>query len=822
MKQDLLYAFRSLWKSPGYAAVTVLTLALGIGANTAIFSVVNGVVLKPLPYQQPERLIFITSQFPGLGFDQFWVSAPEFVEFAASNQSFQQVGAYRAGAVNLGAQDQPRRVNSAIVTSELMPVLGVPAIRGRHFTREDTLPEAEDVAILSSELWRTAFNSDESVVGRTVLIDGAATRIVGIMPPGFDVHDQRVQVWLPLTLNPANPGNRGGHFLYLVGRLKDGVTLAQARADLQSMLQKWPAKSAGGHVPSLEGHRLRFDGLKDDVIGSLRTALWVLQGAVGFVLLIACANLANLMLARAESRQREFAIRSALGAGRWRLLRQFLTEGVVLALIGGALGAALGVGGLKALLAANPDSLPRAGEVTIDRIVLLFTVLVSIGTGLLFGLAPLLHLREQVVSNSLKEAGQRSTAGAARTWVRRGLVMAEVALAVVLVIGAGLLLRSFWNLMKVDAGFNRSRLVTFGLVLPSSAYPAPQAVVDFFSRVESQLSAIPGVQSVAAMQGLPPQRLVNANDTDFENYTAPPEGPAENLDYYQNVTPAYLTTMGIPVVEGRDFNAGDVGGTPVALVNETLARAYFPPNGAIGRRLKPGFNPKLPWFTIVGVVRDVKQGGVDKKTGTEVYFLANQGPRAVGFAPRSMNIVVRSPLPFDALAADIRRVVTGLDATLPLVRLRTMDEVFAETIARPRFLAQLLGIFAGLALALAAIGTYGILSYAVTERRKEIGIHMAMGASQRRVLGDDSRPGHAARGRRSGCRRRRVGGPDAPAADAAVQRAAVGSRDGRGRRPVHRGRGVPGLLHPRQPRDAGRSDGRPQRRVVVERISENR
>jgi predicted permease len=734
VKQDILYAFRNLLKSPGYAAVTVLTLALGIGANTAIFSVVNGVLLKPLPYPQAERLVFITSQFPGLGFDQFWVSAPEFVEFAQSNRSFEKVGAYRAGAVNLGTQDQPRRVNSAVVTSELMPVLGVSPLRGRQFTYEDTLPGAEDVAILSNELWRSSFDADESVIGRVIPIDGAPTRIVGIMPAGYDVHDQRVQVWLPLTLDPQNPGNRGGHFLYLVGRLKPDVSIGQARVDLESMLQNWPAKTAGNHVPNLKNHRLRFDGLKDDLIGALRTALWVLQGAVGFVLLIACANLANLMLARAESRQREFAIRSALGAGRWRLLRQFLTEGVMLALIGGAFGAALGFAGLRALLAANPDSLPRSGEVVLDPIVLAFTLIVSVGTGLVFGFAPLLHLREHVVSNALKEAGQRSTAGAARTWVRRGLVMAEVALAVVLVIGAGLLLRSVWNLMRVDAGFNRSRLVTFGLVLPSTTYRAPQNVVDFFDRLQTQLGQIPGVQGAAVMQGLPPQRLVNANDTDFENYMAPPEGPAENIDYYQNVTPEYLTTMGIPVVEGRDFEPSDVGGAPVALVNETLARAYFPPGGAIGRRLKPGFNAQIPWFTIVGVVRDVKQGGVDKKTGTEIYFLVNQGPRLVNFAPRNMNVVVRSALPFDSLASDIRRVVNGMDPTLPLVRLRTMDEVFAETISRPRFLAQLLGIFAGLALALAAIGTYGILSYTVTERRKEIGIHIAMGASRGRVL----------------------------------------------------------------------------------------
>jgi putative ABC transport system permease protein len=735
MRQDLIYALRSLRKSPGYAAVTILTLALGIGANTAIFSVVNGVILKPLPYHAPERLVFITSQFPGLGFDQFWVSAPEFVEFAESNHSFQQVGAYRAGAVNLGAPDQPRRVNSAVVTSELMPVLGVAPARGRHFTREDTLPGAEGVAVLSSEIWRSAFGGDESIVGRTVPMDGAPRRVVGIMPPGFDVHDERVQVWLPLTLDPASPGGRGGHFLYLVGRLRDDVSLAQARVELDSMLVKWPQRTQGNHVPNQKQHRLRFDGLQDDLVGSLRTALLVLQGAVGFVLLIACANLANLMLARAESRQREFAIRSALGAGRWRLLRQFLTEGIVLALVGGVLGAALGFGGLRALLAANPESLPRAGEIVLDPVVLVFTLLVSLLTGVLFGLSPLLHLRERVVNSALKESGQRSTASAGRTWVRRVLVMSEVALAVVLVIGAGLLLRSFWNLTKVDAGFNRNRLVTFGLVLPNAAYQTPQNVVDFFARLQAQLGALPGVQGVAAMQGLPPQRQVNANDTDFEGYTPPPDGPFENVDYYQSVTPAYLTTLGIPLLDGRDFAPSDVGGPAVVLVNETLAKTFFRDQNPLGRRLRRGFNDQLPWFTIVGVVRDVKQGGVSQKTGTEIYFLADQGPRIANSAPRNMNIVIRSALPFDALAADVRRVVGGMDATLPLVKLRTMDEVFAETIARPRFLAELLMIAAGLALALAAIGTYGILSYSVSQRRKEIGIHMAMGASRQRVLG---------------------------------------------------------------------------------------
>ncbi|MBA2302013.1 MAG: ABC transporter permease [Acidobacteria bacterium] len=737
LKHDVVYAFRNLRKSPGYALVTILTLALGIGANTAIFSVVNGVILKPLGFPEPERLVFITSQFPTLGFDQFWVSPPEFIEFRDRNQAFQGVGAYSAGAVNLGSDAQPERVNSAVITSELMPVLGVQPIRGRMFTREDTLPGAEDVAVLSTEVWRTSFQANETVIGRVIQVDGVPTRVVGIMPAGYDIHDQKVRVWLPLTVDPANPGGRGSHFLYLVGRLKAGVSVRQARADLENLLQQWATMNPKTHVPDQKNHRLRFDGLQDDMIGAMRAALWMLQGAVGFVLLIACANLANLLLARAESRQREFAIRSALGAGRGAILRQFLTEGILLALIGGAVGAALGYTALQALIVADPESIPRSAEIALDPAVLGFTLLVSVGTGMLFGMAPLMNLRQHAVNMTLKESGQRSTAGAARARVRSTLVSAEVALAVVLVIGAGLLLRSFWNLTSVDAGFNRSRLSTFGLVLPAPTYSTPQARVDFFARLTTQVSQIPGVQATAAMTGLPPFRQVNANDTDFEGYQPGQDEPAENVDYYQTVTLDYLKTIGITIVEGRDFSLADVTGAPAVLVNETLAKTFYQGQSPVGRRMRPGFGPfaSVPWHTIVGVVRDVKQGGLSSKTGTELYLLNEQGPKIANRGTRNMNIVVRSELPFNALAPQIRRVVQSMDSTLPIVRMRTMKEVFGASVSRPRLLVQLLGTFAGVALLLAAVGTYGILAYAVTERRKEIGIHMALGATRNNVMG---------------------------------------------------------------------------------------
>lgn len=737
--KDLRYALRNLRHSPGFTLLAIVTLALGIGANTAIFSVVHAVVLEPLAYPQPDRLVFITSQFPALGFDKFWISVPEFLEFRDHNRSFASVGGYRVRAANLGA-DRPVRPSTAFVTDGLFETLGVHPLRGRHFTLEDTRPGAEKVAILSYELWQTAFGGSDAAVGRVVDVDAVKTRIVGVMPRGFDVHDERVELYLPLTIDPASPGNRGGHFLYLIGRLNEGVTLEQARTDLERLLAAWPRPSATAHAPNTGNHRLQFEPLQEEIVGGARTAVWVLQAAVGFVLLIACANLASLLLARAESRQREFALRAALGAGRGRLLRQFLTEGLVLAVAGGVVGVALAGVALRAILSTTAEGIPRLTGVRLDPVVLAFTLAVSVVTGIVFGLVPLFRLGRQDLHGMLKEAGARLTASGARRRARGLLVVGEVAMAVVLVVGAGLMLRSFWNLMQVDAGFNRANLVTFRVVLPAAAYPNERRPV-FFRSLIDRLASVPGVHGAAAMSGLPPVRDVDANDTDFEDIVPvpqgqgqQPQGPVENVDYYQIVSHEYTKTMGIPVVEGRSFEASDVEGAPVAMVNETLARTFFPGRSAIGRRLRPPV-PQIPWFTIVGVVKDVKQGGVGEKTGTELYLLADQLPRAGDFGVAEMNIVLRTSLPFASIAGTIRKTVAEMDPSLPIVGLREMEEVFADALSRPRFLAVLLAIFAGLALLLAAVGAYGILSYLVAERQQEIGIRMALGADRPSVVG---------------------------------------------------------------------------------------
>ncbi|HTH24181.1 MAG TPA: ABC transporter permease [Vicinamibacterales bacterium] len=767
LRQDIRLAVRGLLRAPAFAAVTILTLALGIGANTAIFSIVNGVILRPLGYPKPEQLMYLTTQFAAQKFDQFWVSPPEYFEFRELNQSFSAVGAYSTGEVNLTAGERPLRVRSAGVDDTLLAALGIQPLYGRLFAKGETdvvpPPNATGpiplpaICILSYELWQTAFGGRNNVIGEMVEVNGLRREVIGIMPKGADVMDNRTEIWMPIGLNPNNRLQRGSHFLYLVGRLKDGVSPEMAIGELQSLIASWeertgqknhifrPLPKNAEEAKTNPGHILQMHPVQQQIIGGASRAIWVLQAAVGFVLLIACANLANLMLARAESRHREFAVRTALGAGRGRLIRQFMTEGVLLSLIGGTLGLLMARAVIDLLIRAYPASLPRTADVAVDPIVLAFTLGVSVLTGLVFGLAPLMHTRVKMLASSLKEGGAKG-ATAARHHVRRSLVVAEVALAVMLVIGAGLMIRTVYNLASVDAGFDRARLVTFQMSLATADYPQPAARAQLYQRLLEKVRAIPGVQGASAMSGLPPNRPLNANDTDIGNYTAPPEGPFENVDYYQSVMTNYFETMGIPIVKGRAFEPADAASGPVVIVNETLVNTFWSDRDPIGQTLKPGFTnfARVPDFRVIGVAKDVKQGGVDKKTGTELYVLIDQTamlPAPITNAPGTLNIVMRTTLPPATLRTSVEGAVRESDASVPIVRLRNMDGVFEESITRPRLLAQLLGGFAGLALLLAAIGTYGVLSYMVAERRREIGIRMALGADQGSVLGSIMKQG---------------------------------------------------------------------------------
>jgi predicted permease len=760
LRQDIRFALRTFARSRGFTAVALLTLALGIGANSAIFSIVNGVLLQPLGYPKPEQLMYLTTQFAP-AFTQFWVSPPEYMEFRELNRSFAAVGAYTTGEANLTAGDRPTRVRIASVDEHLLNALALPPAQGRLFGTGETdvtgpppvpgqqgpprLPPS--VAILSHELWQRAFGG-RPIVGETVEVDGRRREIIGIMPPGADVMDNRTELWLPLGLNPANRQNRGNHYLYLVGRLKDGVSTDAARVELAQLIASWgdrvgitPAQGVAGHVfrPLTEegGHILQMHPLEQQMLGGASRSIWVLQAAVGVVLLIACANLANLLLARAESRQREFAVRTAIGATQGQLFRQLITEGVLLSVVGGALGIVLARVGVRALVAAYPATLPRIREVSVDPSVLFFTLGISAVSGILFGVAPFVHARVQGLVDSLKEGGSKGATTGMRNRMRRALVTVEVALAVIVVVGAGLLARTVYNLTVIDAGFDRSRLATFSLTLPPATYQSA-ARAQRFQDILDRLRAVPGVQGATAMTGLPPNRPVNANTTEISNYIGPGGGPNYDVDYYQAVTSGYFETMGIPIVQGRGFEPSDAASPAmVAVVNETLVNIAWKGLNPIGQRLRQCCGDQVPWRTVIGVARDVKQGGVDQRTGAELYFFVDQTARHApppNNVPVGMNVVVRTVLEPPSLAPTIDRIVRDVAPGVPVVRFREMDEVFAEAIQRPWLLAQLTSGFAGLALLLAAIGTYGVLSFMVAERRREIGIRLALGQDRFSVL----------------------------------------------------------------------------------------